>query len=208
MIEVSGPTDSDANLALIDKTDYKSYVKTQSAESDTMLDMIIPSLCREFFDETGRKFMQNVSAHTWLLDGTQTRILKLPQWPIVTVTSVETGYLASGDVTNFTVEKTLTTDDYMVRNSRGTLIRWNGKWWGGTETIRVVWTAGYTTTPAPLVRAMCEWTGIVLKRATGANWDLRAQTKGSESKVLDPSDRPASIVSQMRKYATEGLGIG
>jgi len=213
MIEVSGPADTEANLALIDKTDYKTFVKTAATDSDAMLDMIIPALCRDFFEETGRHFIKDSSAHTWLLDGTGSRVLSLPSWPIVTVTSVEVGYLATADIANdFTVDKTLTTtgavDAYMIRAERGELIRFRAPWSAGTETIKVVWTAGFSTVPADLVRAMCEWTGVVLKRAASANWNLRAQTKGSESKVLDVEDRPSAIQAQLRKYSKTGLGIG
>jgi hypothetical protein len=213
MIEVSGPADTDANLALIDKDDYKTFVKTVATTSDDMLDMIIPALCREFFDETGRHFIKDVSAHTWLLDGTNRRVLKLPHWPITSVTSVEVGYLSSADIANdFVTTATLTatgeSDAYMVKAAHGELIRFKDIWSTGTETIKVVWEAGYETVPADLVRAMCEWTGVVLKKAASANWNLRAQTKGSESKVLDPDDRPPAIQAQIRKYSKTGFGIG
>lgn len=96
------------------------------------------------------------SMDTVTLDGTGTSKLLLPRWPVTSVTAV---YLIDVDGT----ETLLTHGVDYTWSDKGILTRRSGCWPCRDRCVRVVYTAGYATTPANV--------GRICRRLAAAGWN-------------------------------------
>lgn len=144
------------DAALVTADEFKTYwtglTSGSAAKDDTRIAALIPRICGLVNEETGRVF--GADDRTYYLDGDGSPTLKVPDWPINTVTSLneDTGhqYPASSLLTQHTES---VDGDYLVlglEEEEGMILKRAGVWACGYRTVKLLANTGYGTIPEPL----------------------------------------------------------
>jgi len=145
----------DTGISLLTLAEVKSYIEgstTGSTTYDANYGNIIDSVSLYFNNYTGRHLKS--STFTEYYDGNDDRDLVLNQYPItstsVTVT-IDPVYL-------FTTDLTVDSSDIRIYADEGRIWRYDGEFEEGNQNVKVVYTAGYTSSgmPGDLKRAALE----------------------------------------------------
>jgi len=115
MIRVSGPNTlgvgSGGDLELITLAELKTQLNTSNLGSgdDTVLQQLLNNAHQFVFSYLGNRFIKSTgTSHVYYLDGTPSEQLLLPQFPVITLTSVIEGYVSEAPNT-FTTTRTVPT---------------------------------------------------------------------------------------------------
>lgn len=166
--------------ALVSLADAKNYIGKMTDEDTPIIEAIINGVSAEFDSRTDRTLVK--TAYTsLLLDGNGDRVLYLPNWPIVTVTSIyeDDILLVEGS-----------TADYLIYNAEGYVRRIYSVWAKGYKNIKLTYEAGYAclsgtiTLPADLKLKALKQVAHEFTRYQNKDWGLDSITfqDGSISK--------------------------
>jgi uncharacterized phiE125 gp8 family phage protein len=155
-------------MGLITLSDLKTYLEITDTTFDTILNDLIEAVSEEFETYTSRKFIQATYTDEYF-DGDGTRILWLPNWPIISVTSV-----VENDVTLTEGNE----EDYIVYKEEGYLWRVGTVWAEGVKNIKITYTAGYLQSDIPkdLVLAVKKQVAFEWQKQKSKRWGEQART--------------------------------
>jgi hypothetical protein len=135
-------------------------------------------LCRQIVTRSSAQ-APAVEYHT--ADPCAPTVLRLRQYPVISITSIDEGYWDGG---TWTSSETLTTGDYLAREN-GELVRLDTggavcSWPTGLEKVRVTYRGGYATTadvPAHIRRVALD--------LAGRRWAMRRRGQPGASSISD-----------------------
>lgn len=121
--------------ALITLDEIKDYLAILDLSQDGILEVLINAVSETFENHVGRKFVE--TTYTSLkIDGSGHSILWLPNWPVVSLSTVkENGSTLVKDT------------DFKVYDDIGALVKISGVWAEGFQNIEVTYKAGYQLAP-------------------------------------------------------------
>jgi hypothetical protein len=168
--------DSNALITLANLKSYLQDVEADDDSYDTILEMLINSVSTLMQSEIGEPLVY-ASYTDKYLTGNGTSMLRLPQAPIVAVTSVEED--------DWTLTEGVE-EDYVILNVAGYLRKTSGQTWSkAVHNIKVSFTAGYWVTsetegvdemPKDIQLACMKQVGIEWRRAKEEDWDQTSKT--------------------------------
>lgn len=129
--------------ALITLENYKQYKKLTKTDSDEELAVIISSVSSLIKTYCGHSFIDYYTTpkeEIFNVNENQHALL-LNEWPVKTVSSVQYRDTYDG------AYQTLASSEYYVDNNIDTLFKHSGYWPSGFGSVKVTYTAGYSTTP-------------------------------------------------------------
>jgi len=146
--------------------DIFGYEDSRGSQADLLINWI----SQKAVEIIGREIM--TSARTTYLEGLGSNKIILPVIPVTTMTSItlDSGHLFAGDA--------LATTDYYIDMATGIVTLYNTSTSAGVNTIKVVYTAGYTeaTLPASLQLACLEAVTWNMSRITDKMFGVRNET--------------------------------
>ena len=145
----------DTGISLLTLAEVKSYIEGSSTGTTTFdanYENIIDSVSLYFNNYTGRHL--KASTFTEYYDGNDDKDLVLNQYPI-TSTSVT---VTIDPTYTFTTDLTVDSSDIRIYAAEGRIWRYDGEFAEGNQNVKVVYTAGYTSSamPGDLKRAALE----------------------------------------------------
>lgn len=168
-------------MALFTTSEIKEFLGITTTQYDTLLGNIAERISEVCSLYTRRALEAPTSSETIYLDGTGYEYLYLPNYPIISLTSVKVSSTRDFDDTDPLTEG----EDYLVYSDAGILKRiWitEGIWasdsvvWDkGSGNIQVIYKAGYETIPNDLKHAAILW---------GAQVFIRRGTQGIQSQTM------------------------
>jgi uncharacterized phiE125 gp8 family phage protein len=173
-----------ASNALTTLEAVKAYLKIDASDTtdDTLLEDLINAASNAIENYCKRRFKEQIYTDEEY-DGNGIKYLQLKQYPVISVDSV-------------TVDDTvLTTDEYKVRKSNGTLIRVGSVWPKGDINVLVTYTAGYSQIPYDLELA-CKHLVMSYFKADVASFSTTFQ----EGFVFRPEALPAQVKALVAPY--------
>ena len=179
MLRIDGPTVSKANLEIITTAVFKTYMQDAGSKDDVLIGLVLDAVHRIVFGMTGSRFMTDLTtaspaepSHDYLLNGSGTGFIRLPQWPLKSITSLRYGYVDGSSLSaDWVTTYTYTSSDYYTNNDTGVIHGIRRGFSPGYNNIRAIWTAGFTTVPEDFKEAIMQFAGVVYKRAKDARWD-------------------------------------
>ena len=195
--------------ALLTIDEAKEFLEVEGNEEDAEIESLVDAVSFTVEDYTGRKL--NSRAYTSeLFSGTGTQWLRLREYPVTAVASVDTlsGVGSSGatwqseDITNL-----INLDAVEADRSRGKLFWRDHAFPLGTANVRITYTAGFTALPPQLkrgVRGVLGWyrrqqdrhaVGVVSRSFSGQSEAVRVDDRKLPADVrlmLDPFKRWAA----------------
>ncbi len=173
-----------ASNALTTLAKVKSYLKIDLSQTndDERLEDLINSCSNAIENYCDRKFKEQTFTDEEY-DGADTSYLLLQQFPIKSVSSVNVDSV------------TLTTDQYKVKKSNGTLVRINSIWPKGDINVTVTYVAGFTEIPPDLELA-CRHFVMSFFKADVASFSTTFQ----EGFVFRPEALPAQVKALVQPY--------
>jgi hypothetical protein len=189
--------------ALITLANLKSYLQDVAADNDTydtILEMLINAASTLIQSEIGEPLVYTAYTEKYLT-GNGTSLLRLPQAPIVAVTSVEED---DWEMTEGVEE------DYVILYDAGYLRKTGGATWSkAVHNIKVSFTAGYyvasqTSTenemPKDIQLACMKQVGIEWRRAKEEDWDQTSKTFPDGSIARNIIELHPQVKDICRKY--------
>jgi hypothetical protein len=186
--------------ALITLANLKVYLNIDSnnTDYDSALQQIINSVSTLMETEMDRKLVYATYTDEYL-DGSGMQELYLPQWPVVSVTSIEEDEteLTEGEDEDFTVYE-------------GYLRKVYGTWARGRRNIKTTFIAGYWVSseeddademPKDIQLACMKQCGIEWKRAKSEDWDLTSKTFPDGSVARNITNLHPQVEKICQKYA-------
>jgi hypothetical protein len=207
------PAVNQTNLELVTLATVKTYTNQQSNANDTILQTILNGCHRQLYTFLGNRVITRDSSPptdwVYALDGTGTRFLDLPQYPIwdVSQLTIDEGYIADNTPT-FNVQRTFASSDWFADTEHGVIQRITWTWPTGYNNIRVSYPAGYDTVPEDLADAICQWAAVRFMRYDRRRWDFATMTKESESWSFREKEIPDSALAVFRTYQKVSVGLG
>ncbi|WP_051957231.1 head-tail connector protein [Bacillus sp. UNC322MFChir4.1] len=170
--------------ALTNLEAIKSYLKINSGQNtdDSRLEDLINSCSIAIENHCKRKFKEQTYSEEEY-DGNGLKYLHLQQYPVKSVDSVTVDGIL------------LSSDQYKVKKSNGTLIRTNSIWPQGDINVVVTYVAGYSTIPNDLELA-CKHLVMSYFKADIASFSTTFQ----EGFVFRPEALPAQVKALVQPY--------
>lgn len=213
-MKISGPpttlSGAGSHLELVPLATLKAYLDRTSygTADDTLLQSLLDNVQRMVYEMLGRRVLKATAVTiVHAVSGNGTRYLVLPHWPILTVTSVDLGYISEAPNT-WTTSITVPTTEYYVDAEDGMLVNIVGGWSTGLHNYRVTWTAGYSTIPHAIQDAVCEWVGVKLQRIKEKRFDKLTISKETESASFTADEIPQRAWDGLRVYRRVEVGVG
>jgi hypothetical protein len=153
----------------------------------------------------GRFLLRPAAAFNFVLtpfdDGST---LFLSQYPIGTITAIETGYMSADDT--WTSQGTVAAGDYYSDADSGRVF---GAWPLSMHSVRVEWTGGFeaAAVPADAKEAVMAWSAVKWQRVKRARWDVKTLSGASEGYSYIDTDLPAASETVLRKYAIASVSV-
>lgn len=153
-----------------------------------------------------RKFVS--ASRTEYLNGHDHAVLNLPSPPVTALTSVHvstTWPRAYGSA-----ELLVNGTEYLLTQNQNTAQLWRagGTWPDGPETVKVIYTSGYTTIPADLERAAIEIITVKLQRGKHQSYHVAGENRGDGSVTYSPAialhDIPIHAKQVLDQYRERG----
>ena len=190
-----------ASWSLLTLQDAKDHLSVTGNEMDAVVEGLVESaslMCEEYVD---RQLMtRTYSAEIY--DGQGGLALKLRQFPITSVTSVE--FLTGGPPDEWTTQSLTTYGSYVLQPVYESIAFRNLWFPRGSQNVRVTYVAGYSTTTLP--RAIKDACRIAVK----ALWDVRDKQNagiasqsnmGGQTVVYDKAALPKMWAVLLDPYA-------
>jgi len=135
-------------MDLITNVDLKVYLKETGSTYDALFALFIKSVSVAINKYIGCELI--AASYSWALDGSGSKLLWLPAWPITTLTSVteDGALLVEGE-----------DGDYRCHAERGYLEKLEGTWSKGFKNVGVAAKAGYDETHT--ISAFADYSGTV-----------------------------------------------
>lgn len=181
--------------ALITLSDYKSYKKITKTDSDEELNGIIASVSSLIKTYCGHSFIDYYSipkVEVFNVNESQHALL-LNEWPVKNVSSVE--YRDSYDKPY----EVLTPSDYYVDTNIDTVFKHSGYWPAGFGSVKITYTAGYTTTPEDIKIAALDLVHHYFKEEYKERKSLGAASIDNSTK-FNASKWPAHVIRVLDLY--------
>jgi len=149
--------------ALVVLADVKSEMSITSTDEDALLQILLDAALSIWDELTGRKWLSTALTEYYDVEK-YSKAVFLDNYPVTVMTSVfdDPDWVYGNDTL-------LATADYKVNMDRG-VIHYNGYFSGGAQSVKVVYTAGYTSTTVP------KWLKEMICRQV-ANWHQQAKNK-------------------------------
>lgn len=159
--------------ALILMEDAKAILKLQTDADDAILEMLIEGVSGAFDAYTDRH-LRSATYSSLELDGSGTRRLQLPNWPVTDLDSV---YLGE--------ELLVEGEDFELDYATGvlTLIEKGAIWTAGPKTVVVTYTAGYVlaSVPKSIRMAGLTQTAFEFQQFAGKAWGISSRGQGQSN---------------------------
>lgn len=177
---------------LITLDEYKIFEGISSTKEDEKLEVLIPSvsaLVKNYCANSIIDFFSSPRTEYFSLDY-KTDSVQLTESPVNAITSVEIKEQIGDEYT------ALTTSDYAIDSKTDSLIRIDANtrksWPEGPNSVKVVYTAGYSETPTDLKLAVVDLVTYYLKNEHKPRQTLSGATQETSSPVRE-SGFPAHI---------------
>lgn len=143
---------------MITLTELKTYLKITDTSKDAFLQSCIDSSVKEIEDYCNRKLTSGT--YTEYLDGNSKSEMYLRNTPINSVTSISyfDGYDTYDDI--FTVGDTTSNSILIIQQSNLIKLLKGYFFYAGCKNIKIVYTAGYTTTPDDIKSVLLELASV------------------------------------------------
>jgi hypothetical protein len=185
------------NQALISMEDAKAILKIQNDENDGILEMQIEGVSSLFNVYTDR-ILRDATYTNLELDGSGTRRMQLPNWPVTTLTSVylDDELLAEGS-------------DFELDYSTGilTLIEEGAVWTAGPKTVKISYAAGYALTAVPKDLRMAALTQAAFeyKQFVGQAWGVQSRGQGGSNTTYEEGGLLERVKAILEPYRRRGI---
>lgn len=215
MIQLSGPGATRSGAAndyeVLDLATLKSLLTSATGSAqDTVLQKLLDGVHQATWKYTGRIFKLNATPYVQVYHGPAGTTLRVHQWPIGVLSSLEAGYLT--DATgSFSILRTYASTEYYADKDRGIIHAMNGaNFAAGWHSVRVTYTAGYSSAqmPADIQRALADWVGVCLKRTTTKTWDVASEAIREEAKTFIVEEMPKATKAVLDRYCRMEALIG
>jgi len=189
----------------------KAYLQITDTSDDTFLTSCT-NRAGEFVEQfTHRRFAS--SSRTYVVDGSGTERLYLPDWPVTTVTSIYGPcYHAPRHMTatggSVSASELVDGDYYVIGNiglrdeAKDHILRINSDVWGaGNQNFQVIATTGYSTIPSDLYQASIEVAATMYN--TGHHGTLgktALSTDGGSSAYELEKGMPSGTLDTLKRY--------
>ena len=186
VLELAGPVaaaGAGATLELATLAEFyaATTLTADSGAQDILVQAMLDGIHWRVFGRTGGRFVKTQGTAFDHVHSRRpgVRRASMKHLPIVTVTSVENGYM-DGDG-SFAVTQTLTTDDYFVDKKRGSIVLLVpvSAVYDNEYNLRVVYTAGWTAAPTDLKNAIIGATAQAMNIVTQNRYDVNSIAGGS-----------------------------
>lgn len=170
---------------LITLDDYKTYEGISSTKEDEKLEVLIPSISRlvKTYCANSINDFVSVAKEEFFTVDYRTNMIQLTESPVIAISSVEIKESIGDSYT------ALASSNYDIDQRTDTLIRLEGtgykNWPTGPNSVKVTYTAGYSTVPLDLQLAVVDLITYYLKdehkpRSTlsGATQEYNGATRG------------------------------
>lgn len=137
---------------LISKTTYKQAKAISSTKDDERLDIIIPavsSLVKTYCGNTFLDYVTDPFTEYISIAWDEQKVI-LEEIPVIAISEVWERDSETEDYVQ------LATTDFVLERKTDQLVRLEAYWPKGVESIKVLYTAGYTELPAPLTLALVD----------------------------------------------------
>ena len=202
-------TGASGTLSFVALADWQAYIKETGDAGgpiDTRHRIVLDSALHSAFSLMGGRFLLRPStAFSYVLspfdDGST---LFLSQYPVGTITAIETGYMSADGV--WTNQNTIDTDNYYADKASG---RVYGVWPVALHSVRVEWDGGYIAAevPADAKEAVMAWAAVKWQRVKRTRWDVKTLSGASEGYSYIDTDLPAASEAVLRKYAMPTVSV-
>ena len=171
-----------ANLCTRD--DYKAYKKIEHAKDDSQIDVLVTSiseLVKTYCGSTLIDYYSSNKTETFDIFDTGTAEVFLTESPLVSVSSVQERDSITDSYTTLTVNT-----DYYVDTEHDRIFRIDGAvsskaWPRGFASVKIVYRAGYSTTPQDLRLAIYDLITYYLKEEYKGRKSLAGATLQNET---------------------------
>lgn len=182
ILQLAGPAEtvgSSGNLSLATVAEILVYMKKTSGADDALLQTLLDSVAVAAFGFMQGRFLKRSSTpfDVVFTPRGEGDVIWLTQWPIGTVTSVQTGGMDQNG--QFNPDHTYEATEWYSDVKAGRIY---GSFPAGTKhSVRVVWTGGYAAVPQDAKEAAMMWAAVKYQRANDARWDqtsMQSATQG------------------------------
>ncbi len=148
--------------ALLTLDEAKEFLEVEGNDEDAEIESLVDAVTFTVEDYTGRK-LKSRDYTSELFSGTGTQWLRLREYPVTAVASVDTlSGVGSSGVTwqSESIKNLVILDTVEADRSRGKLFWRDSAFPLGTVNVRITYTAGFTTLPEQLkrgVRSLLGW---------------------------------------------------
>lgn len=184
---------TDNTNALCSQQDLKDFLRLSGTTNDTQLDDAINRATEVILAYIDRTILS--TAYTEYHDGNDTPVLNLRNYPLIgnpTTVNVDGQRNFAAATAWLTGQSSPADDDYVVESAEG-ILRCLGDaiWVRGTQNIKVVYTAGYATTPEALKRVGIEFAAY-LYRGAGVR-GIRQRAEGGLFVIMEDKAIPTAF---------------
>jgi hypothetical protein len=167
----------------------KTYLGKTDAGDDAVLTALVSAYSQWVISWTNRDFTSN-TYDVWRSGRGQVTML-LPQWPIISVQTVNVDGMAILPSPTFGAYGFRFTDR-MVTLDGGAIFNF------GANNVQIVYTAGYASVPLDIAQAVNELVGLRYKMRDKLEWS--SKSLAGETVSLVTKDMPASVSTILKQY--------
>lgn len=183
--------------ALISMEDAKAVLKIQNDQDDAVLEMQIEGVSKAV-DAHLDRHLRSLEYEDLELDGSGTRRLQLPNWP---VTDLEEIFLDGLELTEGL--------DFELDYSTGvlTLIEEGAVWTAGPKTVKLSYTAGYALAAIPkdIRMAAVTQTAYEFKQFIGQAWGVESRGQAGSNVSYEKGGLLERVKALLEPYRRRGL---
>ena len=178
---------------LITRAQAKEYLGIPSGVTtwDAVLDSLVARVSAKFEILCDRTIAS--ATYTEYYSGDASRTLQLRQSPVTSITSIHSDF----DRVTWDSTTLISADDYTFDGPSG-VVYYDLSFIPGVKNVRVVYVAGYATTPAGIVDAVCEWVAAGFNRRKGSG--LTSESFGGVSQSYLADAMPAGVREIVDRY--------
>ena len=208
-LQLAGPpetTGASGTLTLVSLAEQLAYLEKPSDSGgpfDVLIQMLIDSASVGAFAKMGGRFLKlPVDNFDFVFTPEIGGVIHLHQYPIATIALVEIGSMTADQVWS-PVGAALGTNSYYADKRSGRLY---GDWPTSLHSVRVRWTAGYSSVPVDAKEALMQWVGVKRSRQKQGRWDVLS-IQGATEGYSFAGEIPASADAVFAKYALPEVSI-
>lgn len=167
----------------------KGYLGLGVSTDDAVISSLISA-----YSEWARSYMNRdiaLTSYTRLFSGRNTARLILPQWPIVSITSLTVGVQAITAQSGY--------GQLGFRFDEDSIVLDGYRFERGDSNIAVAWSAGWATIPYDMAQAINEIVGLRYRMRDKLEWSSKGLA--GETVTLITRDMPASVKTVLDQYS-------